>query len=179
MSWVSHILSAHWNCHGKESGGRVYKFCLSVLLAVCNCWVMLTNFDTAQLHLGEARLVSRITETVRSIVTWSISLCLYFLYSFAFFNECTAVDACNRWSSEIQGTALGKCQQAWPGYIYQSMPAGVAQSRHTCVGGTVSTWGRWRIPVNKRQKRHQKCRSSTHCSWGMCRSDSRFPQLVV
>ena len=32
---------------------------------------------------------------------------------------------------------------------------------------------------NKRQKRHQKCRSSTHCSWGTCRSDSRFPQLVV
>ena len=47
------------------------------------------------------------------------------------------------------------------------------------VGGTVSTWGRWRMPVNKRQKRHQKCRSSTHCSRGTCRSDSRFPQLVV
>ena len=27
-------------------------------------------------------------------------------------------------------------------YIYQSMPAGVAQSRHAFVGGTVSTWGR-------------------------------------
>ena len=62
-------------------------------------------------------------------------------------------------------------------YIYRerererSMPAGVAQSRHAFVGGTVSTWGR--------QKRHQKCRPSTHCSWGACRSDSRFPQLVV
>ena len=31
----------------------------------------------------------------------------------------------------------------------------------------------------QRQKRHQKCRSSAHCSWGTCRSDSRFPQLVV
>ena len=27
-------------------------------------------------------------------------------------------------------------------YIYQSMPAGVAQSRHVFVGGTASTWGR-------------------------------------
>ena len=66
-----------------------------------------------------------------------------------------------------------------PVYIYRSMPVGVAQSRHTFVGGTVSTWGRWRIPVNKRQKRHQKCWSNIHCSGGMCRSDSRFPQLVV
>ena len=31
----------------------------------------------------------------------------------------------------------------------------------------------------QRQKRHQKCQSSAHCSWGTCRSDSRFPQLVV
>ena len=31
----------------------------------------------------------------------------------------------------------------------------------------------------QRQKRHQKCRSSAHCSWGTCRSDSRFPELVV
>ena len=53
------------------------------------------------------------------------------------------------------------------------------QSWHAFVGGTVSTWGRWRIPVNKRQKRHQKCRSNIHCSKGTCRSDSRFPQLVV
>ena len=57
--------------------------------------------------------------------------------------------------------------------------AGVAQSGHAFIGGTVSTWGRWRIPINKRQKRHQKCRPSTHSSWGTCRSDSRFPQLVV
>ena len=84
----------------------------------------------------------------------------------------------NRWSSEIQGTALGKSLRAWT-CINRSMPAGVAHSRHAFVGGTVSTWGRWRIPVNKRQKRHQKCRSNTHCSRGTCRSDSRFPQLVV
>ena len=45
----------------------------------------------------------------------------------------------NRRSSEIQGTALGKCLQAWPVYIYRSRPAGVAQSRHAFVGGTVST----------------------------------------
>ena len=55
----------------------------------------------------------------------------------------------NRRSSEIQGTALGKCLQA---YIYRSRPAGVAQSRHAFVGGTVSTWARWRIPVNKGRK---------------------------
>ena len=61
----------------------------------------------------------------------------------------------NRRSSEIQGTALGKCLQAWPVlyiYIYRSMPAGVAQSSHAFVGGTVSTWARWRIPVNKGRK---------------------------
>ena len=66
----------------------------------------------------------------------------------------------NRQSSAIQGTALGKSLCAWT-CIYRSMPAGVAQSRHTLVGGTVSTWGRWRIPVNKRQKRHQKCQTLT------------------
>ena len=54
----------------------------------------------------------------------------------------------NRRSSEIQGTALGKCLRAWT-CIDRSMPAGVVQSRHAFVGGTVSTWGRWRIPVNK------------------------------
>ena len=37
-------------------------------------------------------------------------------------------------------------------YIYRSRPAGVAQSRHAFVGGTVSTWARWRIPVNKGRK---------------------------
>ena len=60
----------------------------------------------------------------------------------------------NRRSSEIQGTALGKCLSAWSCiYIYRSMPAGVAQSRYAFVGGTlVSTWGRWRIPVNKGRK---------------------------
>ena len=35
---------------------------------------------------------------------------------------------------------------------YRSRPAGVAQSRHAFVGGTVSTWARWRIPVNKGRK---------------------------
>ena len=45
--------------------------------------------------------------------------------------------SCNRRSSEIQGTALGKCLRAWS-CIYRSMPAGVAQSRHAFVGGTVS-----------------------------------------
>ena len=29
-----------------------------------------------------------------------------------------------------------------PVYIYRSMPAGVAQSRYTFVGGTVNMWGR-------------------------------------
>ena len=37
-------------------------------------------------------------------------------------------------------------------YIYRSMPAGVARSSHALVGGTVSTWGRWWIPVNKSRK---------------------------
>ena len=37
-------------------------------------------------------------------------------------------------------------------YIFRSMPAGVAQSRHAFVGGTVSTWARRRIPVNKGRK---------------------------
>ena len=60
---------------------------------------------------------------------------------------------------------------------YRSMPAGIAQSRHAFVGSTVSMWGRWQIPVNKRQNGHQKCRSNTHCSRGMCRADSRFPQF--
>ena len=50
-------------------------------------------------------------------------------------------DLINRRSSEIQGTALGKCLRAWS-CIYRSMPAGVAQSRHAFVGGTVSTWAR-------------------------------------
>ena len=49
--------------------------------------------------------------------------------------------AFNRPSSEIQGIVPGKCLRAWT-CIYRSMPAGVAQSRHAFVGGTVSTWGR-------------------------------------
>ena len=51
----------------------------------------------------------------------------------------TADTSDNRRSLEIQGTALGKCLRAWS-CMYRSMPAGVAQSRHAFVGGTVSTW---------------------------------------
>ena len=47
----------------------------------------------------------------------------------------------NRRSSEIQGTALGKCLRAWT-CIYRTMPAGIVQSRHAFVGGKVSMWGR-------------------------------------
>ena len=36
--------------------------------------------------------------------------------------------------------------------IYRSRPAGVAQSSHAFVGGTQSSWARWRIPVNKGRK---------------------------
>ena len=36
--------------------------------------------------------------------------------------------------------------------ISRSRPVGVAQSRRAFVGGTVSTWARWRIPVNKGRK---------------------------
>ena len=57
----------------------------------------------------------------------------------------------NRRPAEIQRTALGKCLQARP-VLYRSRPAGVAQSSHAFVGGTVSTWARWRIPVNKGRK---------------------------
>ena len=53
----------------------------------------------------------------------------------------SSTSVANRRSSEIQGTALGKCLQAWS-CIYRSMPAGVAQSRHAFVGGSVSTWAR-------------------------------------
>ena len=65
----------------------------------------------------------------------------------------------NRRSSEIQETALGKCLQAWS-CIYRSMPAGVAQSRHAFVGGSVSTWARWQIPVNKRQTNQKSIRNA-------------------
>jgi len=47
------------------------------------------------------------------------------------FSECIY----NRRSSEIQGTALGTCLQAWP--VYRSMPAGIAQSSHAFVGGSL------------------------------------------
>ena len=80
-----------------------------------------------------------------------------------------------RRSSEIQGTALSKCLRAWS-CIYRSMHVGVAQSRHAFVGGTV---GKMTDTHKQKAKNHQKCQSSTHRSWGTCRSDSRFPQLVV
>ena len=48
----------------------------------------------------------------------------------------------NRQSSEIQVTALGKCLRAWSCIYIDTMPAGVVQSRHAFVGGTVSTWAR-------------------------------------
>ena len=53
---------------------------------------------------------------------------------------CLPFNGDNRQSSEIQGSALGKSLRAWT-CMYRSMPAGVAQSRHAFVGGTVSTWG--------------------------------------
>ena len=43
-----------------------------------------------------------------------------------------------RRSSELEGTALGKCLRAWS-CMSRSWPADVAQSRHAFVGGTVST----------------------------------------
>ena len=58
---------------------------------------------------------------------------------FGSFVVATGTGVVNRRSSEIQGTALGKCLQAWPVW---SRPAGVAQSRRAFVGGTVSTWAR-------------------------------------
>ena len=57
----------------------------------------------------------------------------------------------NTRSSEIQGTELGKVPTGMA-CIDRSMPAGVAQSSHVFVGGTVSTWARLRIPVNKGRK---------------------------
>ena len=116
----------------------------------------------------------------QALIGWPMQLVHSFARNICLFVVVVLFLSCmvNRRSSEIQGTALGKCLRAWT-CIHRSMPAGVAQSSHAFVGGTVSTWARWRIPVNKRQKRHHKCRSSTHRSWGTCRWDRRFPQLVV
>ena len=75
----------------------------------------------------------------------------------------------NRQSSKIQGTALS---------AYGHGPVGVVQNRHALDGGTVSTWGRWQIPVNKRQKRHQKCWSSTHCSWDQIVRSPRWSSSI-
>ena len=72
------------------------------------------------------------------------------------------------WSALIDDLRKSRGLHSVRASEHRSMPAGVAQSRHAFVGSTVSTWGRWRIPVNKRQKRHQKCRSNTHCLWGTC-----------
>ena len=80
--------------------------------------------------------------------------------------ECSDIDlVINRRSSEIQGTALGKSLRAWTCiYIYRSMPAGVAQSRHAFVGGFNEHVGKVTDTRKQRQKRHQKCRSDTQCS---------------
>ena len=55
----------------------------------------------------------------------------------------------NRRSSEIHRGLHSVSAYRHGLYIYRSMPAGVAQSRHAFVGGTVSKWARWRIRVNK------------------------------
>ena len=60
-------------------------------------------------------------------------------YNYQDFDKYEGID--NRRSSEIHGTALGKCLRAWS-CMSRSMPAGVAQSRHAFVGGTVNTWAR-------------------------------------
>ena len=70
------------------------------------------------------------THTMHSV---RLSLCRIF---FSFFSS-----SFNRRSSEIQGTALGKSLRAWT-CISTSVPAGVVQSRHAFIGGTVSTWGK-------------------------------------
>ena len=44
----------------------------------------------------------------------------------------------NRRSSEIQGTALGKCPQAWP--VYRSRPAGVAFGEPVWPSGKALGW---------------------------------------
>ena len=59
------------------------------------------------------------------------------------------------------------------------MPAGVAQSSHAFVGDTVSTWARWRIPVNKGRKGIRNADQALTVHGGTCGSDSKFPQLVV
>ena len=57
----------------------------------------------------------------------------------------------SRQSSEIQGLHSVSAYRHGL-YIYRSMPAGIAQSSYAFVGGTLSTWARWRIPVNKGRK---------------------------
>ena len=161
-------------------------------------WVTYSNSHLARVYIYAC--IRRVYMTLRSIRLWWWSLytlclltwelivsigdsgpcCCVYMYDIfhMLINSLVCWQVCNRQSLEIQGTALSKSLRAWT-CIYRSMPAGVAQSRHAFVGGTVSTWVRWWIPANKRQKRHQKYRSNTHCLQGTCRSDSRFPLLVV
>ena len=76
------------------------------------------------------------------VFRYGLQVLMYTYHSDVEFSEMTtAYTAANSRSSEIQGTALGKSLRAWT-CIYRSMPAGVTQSRHASVGGTVSTWGR-------------------------------------
>ena len=55
------------------------------------------------------------------------------------------------------------------------MPAGVAQSRHAFVGGTVKLQKNGQILVKEAEKASEML--VKHCLWGTCSSDSRFPQF--
>ena len=62
-----------------------------------------------------------------------------------------------------------------PVYIYRSRPAGEAQSRHAFVGGTWASEHVGKMTDTRKQKEKKK-KKKPHQT---CRSDSRFPQLVV
>ena len=149
-----------WNYIGRSSFLTsffflVFFFCLSVCLSLTPSLSLSTSLSVC-LSLTPSLSLSLSTSLSLSVclsLTPCLCLCLRICLSLY-----VCLSVCQLWhnrrSSEIQGTALGKCLQAW--LVYRSMLVGVAQSRHAFVGGTVSTWGRWRIPVKKRQKRHQK-----------------------
>ena len=80
----------------------------------------------------------------------------------------------NRRSSEIQGTALCVCV-----CVCVSMPAGVAQSSHAFVGGTVSTRARWRIPLNIGRKGIRNADQALTVRGEHADRIVGFPQLVV
>ena len=84
----------------------------------------------------------------------------------------------NKRSSEIQGTALGKCLRAWT-CTHRSMPAGLVQSRHAFVGGYSKHLGK--MTDTRKQKAEMASEMPIKHSLfvGTCRSDSSFPQLVV